>query len=323
MGQLKDYAQKKYGSADEYWEIKGKEVRLAISKANDLYYTIGEARMELKYVNKEYYIRDNEEIDEFGIDFVRYIHLKNAIQDLNRIYDIALQIPWFLYRIWEEKSIFNTQKKTKDKQKANKISRKNDAWVSDAEELCKYSYVKEYFKRNSTDDGEDLLKLLDEFNKKFLINKDKPFTIRTLCNYIKHKGNIQPVELQEKINLSLKVNSEMVQSNIIELPVNCLNISNLETIPVVEINRAENLIIDIKYNKNKEDSINNFWGKDILKKKYTLDDVYKECIDYLIEFKPIYDKYLDILNTYVVRIFIEPKKINNATINLNRLYQKK
>lgn len=327
LNELDGYSTSRIDSAEFYCDIKGMDVRLAVVKANDLYHTIMEAIVELKYVEMKYYKNNSYEVN-----FVRYIHLKNAIQDLNRIYDIALQIPWFLFRMWEKKNIFDEEQKergkqkvdgiTFDRKKADRINRRNDNWVSDVEELCKYVYVRKYFNNNNISEGKELLKSLDKFYREFLNNKHKQFTVRTLCNYIKHKGNFQPVELDVINSLTVNLGYRIEQKGVLTLKGKNCNIPNVNEAPEIEINNEDIFTINIKYSNNKDDFDSNFFGKDIIKKSYSIDTVYNECINYLNNFKPIYNLYFDILENYLYCIFPEPKAIKRISIDLNELYQK-
>lgn len=319
---LDSYAEKIIGSADEYYDIEGMDIRLAVAKANDLYYTIGEARVELSYVNKDYY-----ETEGFNIDFVRYIHLKNAIQDLNRMYDIALQIPWFLYRIWTEDRIFNS-KETDDKEKSKLIIRNSENWIFKAEEMCKERYVKRYLRLRKSSNHDELLKLLNGFTNKFIFNNSKDETIRSLCNYIKHKGNIQPEEIKSNIDFKVIINDKIKEADKLVLvpkswkvPRNC-NLSKSWKAPNIVFNNHKEFTIDLIYNDQKENFTENFYGKDIIK-NVIIDKVYSECISYLKHFKPIYNLYITILGEYLYRLMPQSETKSSSTINLNKLYQNK
>ncbi|KIL06609.1 hypothetical protein SR42_15830 [Clostridium botulinum] len=314
--ELLDYGIKLIGSPEEYCDFEGMDIRLAVMKANDLYYTISDARVELSYVDKEYY-----EMEGFDNDFVRYIHLKNAIQDLNRMYDISLQIPWFLYRIWTEERVF---KDKIDKAKAKNIIRNSENWVNNSEDICKDKYVKRYLKFKKTAIHNEILELLDSFTKEFIFNENKE-TIRSLCNYIKHKGNILPEEIKGKTNFKFSINNEAKEiDGVLLVPKNWKvpnipNLSNLWKVPNIVFNNGKEFTIDFIYNSKKE----NFYGSDLIKKSLSIDNVYSECINYLKAFKPIYDLYIIMLKEYICRFMREPEINNSSSINLNELYQKK
>ncbi|NFG27350.1 hypothetical protein FC777_09460 [Clostridium botulinum] len=320
---LESYVEKRIGSADEYYDFQGMDIRIAVLKANDLYYTIGEAKVELSYVEKEYY-----ENSGFNTELVRYIHLKHAVQDLNRMYDIALQIPWFLYRIWTEEKIFSYREK-KDKDKAKSIIRNTENWIFKSEELCKERYVKKYLELKKSSNHDKLLNLLYDFKNNFIYNKNKDETIRTLCNHIKHKGNIQPEELKGKTNFKFILNNEVKEADKIvlvpktwKIPKKC-NIYNSFKTPNIVFNNEKEFIIDLMYDDKKENFVDNFYGKDIIGKSFSIDKIYSECINYLKEFKPIYDLYIVILEEYLYRILPQAEIQNTSSINLNELYQKK
>lgn len=315
-----EYNQHIFGSAEDYLEIEGKEVRLAIVKANDLYYTIAEAQMEINYVVREYYESDGK-----GADLARYMHLKNAIQDLNRIYDIALQIPWFLYRIWTDDKVFIREQDIRNK--ANNIIKNKDNWIAEVEKLCKGRYVKRYLNSTNLDKHKKLYKLLTEFENEY-INNEKKETIRDLCNYIKHKGNIRLSELREKTKLNIIVNGEKKEYYELQLIPRsdkmCDELKQIITIePKIKLYELDGgLVVDVIYDENDTKSPNNFYGKDIIKTNLSFDDMYNECVNYLKAFKPIYDLYMEVLSEYAYRCFPEPKIKNTTEINMNELYQR-
>lgn len=316
--ELRDYGIKLIGSPEEYCDFEGMDVRLAVMKANDLYYTIGDARVELCYVEKEYY-----EVDGFDNDLVRYIHLKNAIQDLNRMYDISLQIPWFLYRIWTEERVFKP-KDSFDKADAKKIIRNSENWVNNAEDICKDKYVKRYLNLRKTAIHNKISELLDSFTKEFRFNENKE-TIRSLCNYIKHKGNILPEEIKGKTKFKFTINNEAKETDeVLMVPKewkvpNVPNLSNSWKAPNIVFKNGKEFTIDFIYNNKKEI----FYGSDLIKKSLSIDNVYNECINYLKAFKPIYDLYIAMLGEYACRIMREPEIRSSSSINLNEIYQKK
>ena len=314
-----------FGSAEDYLEIEGKEVRLAIVKANDLYYTIAEAQMEINYVVREYYESDGK-----GADLARYMHLKNAIQDLNRIYDIALQIPWFLYRIWTDDKIFvhkQGKKNNNNNNKAINIIKNKGNWIAEVEKLCKGKYVKRYLNSTNLDKHKKLHELLTEFENEY-INNEKKVTIRDLCNYIKHKGNIRPSELIEKTKLNIIVNGEKKEHyELVFIPRRdemCDELKQIITTePKIKLYEVDGgLVVDVIYDENDTKSPNNFYGKDIMKTNLSFNDMYKECVNYLKAFKPIYDLYMELLSEYAYRCFPEPKIKNTTEINMNELYQR-
>lgn len=254
------------------------------------------------------------------------MHLKNAIQDLNRAYDIALQIPWFLFRIWNEEKIFTGKNARNAKKDAKKISRNNEDWVSNAEKLCNYNYVKNYLKSTSVEKNKKLATMLKNFQQKHIINKNKN-TIRELCNYIKHKGNIQPKELSEKTKFKATLNGTPLKGDIPfiikkeSMPDNIMKKIDVE--PVAKfIDKENEFVVDIIYDKDNSKSENNFYGKDILKRNLSFDEMYIECISYLEDFKPIYDLYMEILEEYSWNFIPKPKIKNTAEIYMNELYQK-
>lgn len=318
----KEYNQPIFGNAEDYLEIEGKEIRLAIVKANDLYYTIGEARTELEYVKDEYYKDRNN-----GIDLVRYMHLKNAIQDLNRIYDIALQIPWFLYRIWTDYKVFRYKIENKDKNKAVNIIKNRDNWIAEVEDLCKGKYVKRYLNSTQSSKHKKLHKLLTEFEKEYITNENKE-TIRKLCNYIKHKGNIRPSELSKRTKLNIKFNGEKKENFKVKIIPRIDKMSDelkqiIITQPKIDLYEMDGgLVVDVIYDENDTKSSNNFYGKDIIKTNLSFDYMYNECINYLKAFKPIYDLYMEIIDEYAIRIFPQATIKNTTDINMNEVYQR-
>ncbi|KOR64105.1 hypothetical protein [Clostridium botulinum] len=298
---LNDYAIRKVDSPDSYFDVKGKDARLAVLKANDLYTAIFEARIELAYADKEYYKEQNEDID-----FIRVLHLKNAISNLNKIYDISLQIPWFLYRIWNEKKVVKS-----------KIVRNKENWINEVEELCRETYINNFFKLYKSNLDGELIKLLNKFKREFIFNSKKEFTIRSLCNHIKHNGTIQPIELMQDTTFSVIINDE---TTTIDGDKEFGFTAKIKDNPKVVIKKKEYLTIDILYNDQKADFSENFYGKDIYRKNYSIEDIFKECENYLVGFKPVYDEYINMLNKHLIRIVPKTEVNSTSPLELNRFF---
>ncbi|MBP1889887.1 hypothetical protein J2Z53_001470 [Clostridium moniliforme] len=302
------YAEKRIDDAECYIDIKGKDIRLAVQKMNNLYSLISIARISLEYSNKKCYSKNDE-----NSNFVRYVHIKNAILNLNSIYDVSLQVIWFLYRVWNKYDILEFS--CEDRKKAKKIKRNGEFWIDNAENLCSYKYIIKYLKNSEIKEENELGDLLEEFKDKFLFNNKKKFTVRALCNFIKHKGDILVKELNKGTKLEIQSNIKIGRD--VDILLKCNN----DEFPKIKIKKFESILVDIIYSNNAK-SEENFYGKDLIRRIYTLDEIILECNKYLENFYDIYDKNVKILSKHLIRnpFFRESKVGKSINVNIDKYF---
>ena len=137
-----------------YMEIESKDVRLAICKIEDFIDTLGDASLSLIYCDKQ----EHPGVEERLMNIVRRIHIRHAIVDLNNAFDILLQVPWFLYRCWNEFNIGGRYCHPRHKAEDD-IVRNTSEWVENVQNTCNYRNVIKYLK-GSSDSNLNALALL-------------------------------------------------------------------------------------------------------------------------------------------------------------------
>lgn len=298
-----------------YHEIPDYDSRIAIRKFLDARDTMGMAKFSLSYI-------DTVQVDDFEKNFVKTIHLRHAIVDLNNSFDLLLQIPWLYYRAWKA---FNNDGalRSKDYSNFNEIVRNDADWVYCAER--EYSLQKLLKYLNST---QNPLKMkIENFKKKYINNNSKHFTIRTLCNIMKHNHILSFEELYEPYDFNVTINGisrNLRQNNLgIRFEQNFYDKSHPdEILGVIKTSYERDLSIDISYSGSDE-----FRSSDsIHANRYKIMEVLKECIDY---FDATVDLFEDIYGEIYPKLIPclsltngqEPninKGINN--INLNKYF---
>ena len=179
-------------SPEYYHEVPGVDSRIAIRKFLDARETMGVAGISLSYI-------DPTPTDNFEKNFIRTIHLRHAIIDLNNSFDLLLQIPWLYYRAWREFNHGGTLSRLKNR---NEIVRNTDDWVYLAERECSAEKLLLYL--DST--GNSLKATIETFISSYVKNDQKPFTIRTLCNTLKHNHVLSFSELYSPYDFTVNIN---------------------------------------------------------------------------------------------------------------------
>ena len=134
---MKELRFKDLYSPEYYFEIPEYDARIAIKKFHDARDTMGMGKMSLSYI-------DTDETDDITKNFVRTIHLRHAIVDLNSSFDLLMQIPWFFYRIWKEYNQNGSLLERKLKNRGE-IVRNDSDWIEIAEASCEKKKVVKYF----------------------------------------------------------------------------------------------------------------------------------------------------------------------------------
>ena len=282
--------------------------------------TMGMAKLSLSYI-------DTEATNEKDRNFVRTVHLRHAIEDLNSSFDLLLQIPWFFYRIWEKYNSNGTLRESKLNNR-NEITRNANNWVVDAEKSCEKKKVQKYL--NSVQS--DLRQKIEDFWKQYIENRQKSFTVRTLCNAMKHNHALAFEELYEPYDFTIKINGEernlrkeklgiRFQQDILDQS----ETTNESTkVGQVKYSYENDLTVDIEYINSDIFRFRDCTHEgDMLK----IEDVYKECCGYydaLVDlyeevYKDIYPKMI-LLESFVGADGKPNIKSSGETIDMNNYF---
>lgn len=257
-------------SPENYHDVPNYDGRIAIKKFLDARYTIGIAGCSLSYIDKN-------ECDDFEKNFVKTLHLRHAIESLNSSFDLLLQIPWIYYRAWSE---FNTSGGLRDREHKNykEIIRNTNDWVYLAEKECSMKKLLKFL--DVTDNP--LKNNIEDFKNEYIFNESKQFTVRTLCNKMKHNHVLEFNELNKPYNFNLHVEDKKVnlkeEGLKIDIKQEFYSKSNPESIVgVIRTKYCEDLEIDIEY-----------VGSDLFRfidcknqgGNYNIIDVLSECLSY-------------------------------------------
>ncbi len=267
-----------------YMDVPGNDGRIAIKKFNDARDTMGFAQFSLSYISDDL-------SDEAGKNFAKIIHLRHAIEDLNNSFDLLLQIPWFYYRIWAE---FNRGALLRTRKLKNKyeINRNTQNWVFLAERDCSIEKVMTYLKSVSN----PLEKKINDFSDEYIKRNGKRFTVRSLCNTLKHNHALSFVELYEPYDFNLNINGQNIDLKQSGFSVQFEQRIFKKDNPGVEVGKIKisynkDLSVDYEYNQGEyfhhEDSMN-------ANQQLKIQEVYRECCDYfdaLVElFEEVYNQ---------------------------------
>lgn len=280
-------------SPEYYMDVPGKDGRIAIKKFNDTRDTMGMAHFSLSYI-------EDAISNDMGKNFAKTIHLRHAIEDLNNSFDLLLQIPWFYYRIWSEFNRGGSLLSGKLKNK-NEITRNTQDWVLLAERDCSMDKVLKYLKATSN----PLEKKIKDFHDEYIKCDEKKFTIRSLCNTLKHNHALSFVELYEPYEFNLDINGKgtnLRKAGIgIRFEQRILEKENPDKeIGKIKYYYTDDLFIDYEYNQGEI-----FRYKDCIdeNQRLKIQDVYKECCNYS---DALVDLFEDVFNEIHSQIGLLP-----------------
>lgn len=297
-----------------YFEQMGVDSRIAIKCLNDARDTMGMARFSLSYISIE-------NTDDLTKQFAKTIHLRHAIEDLNNSFDLLLQAPWMYYRAWEK---FNNNGSLQSKSTKNKkdIIRNVDGWVHEAERECNYGKLCKYLNSESS----ALEASFNTFFKKY-VSKEKAgknFTVRSLCNTLKHNHSLQFEELYDPYDFYININGERKNLRECGLAIEFSQVFHDESSPGIELGKVKysyssDLNVDIEFTEGEQ-----FRFKDCSPSTEMLKikEVYKECCEYFDAIVELFENvYKEICsNMQLLPSFIgsngEPN-IKKATENMN------
>ncbi|MGN0594186.1 MAG: hypothetical protein ACI4I6_03450 [Hominimerdicola sp.] len=285
-----------------YLEIPGYDCRIAVMKLIDARNTMGMALFSLECI-------DTGKTDDTNKIFARTVHLRHAIYDLNSSFDLLLQIPWFFYRIWEKHS---------------KIKRNTLNWVSKVEKMCREVKVKKYVK--DVLKNKPLRNKINEFENLYISNSNKDFTVRTLCNEMKHNHALSFKELYNSYNCLCSFPKQKINiknSNVsMTVDIKYENIYNKDEVILGKYSYNDDLSIDFECSNGEF-----FRFEDCSHKLLKIQDVYKECCDY---YDALVDLFEEIYKNVYPNLIINPTfcdengkpkiKISADKMNLNEFF---
>lgn len=304
-------------SSEYYMDVPGNDCRIAIKKFNDVRDTMAMAHFSLSYI-------ENSPNDELGKNFARVIHLRHAIEDLNNSFDLLLQIPWFYYRIWAEFNRGSTLR-TPQLKNRNEIIRNNQDWVLLAERECKTEKVILYLQSVSN----PLEQKIADFSTNYIKGDNKPFTVRSLCNTLKHNHALSFEELYEPYEFNLNINGQTTNLRQAGVGVRFEQRIMEKENPTVEVgkikyNYVDDLSIDFEYSQ-----VENFRYEDCTDagQRLKIQDVYNECCTY---FDALVDLFEEVYGQIYPQIGLLPSlvagngkpniKPSSSTISMNNYF---
>lgn len=274
-------------SPEYYFETPGHDSRIAIMKFIDTRDTMGMAGFSLSYI-------DDKPTEDLEKNFVRKIHLRHAIEDLNSSFDLLLQIPWFYYRIWEEYNLSGRLREPRLKNR-DEVIRNTKDWVLTAEKSCEKKKVSKYFNFVSN----SLEKKIEAFWDEYIENDSKSFTVRSLCNEMKHRHALAFEELYEPYEFNININGEQknLREENLSLEFHQDIVEKSDTTPILETKIGQvnyyyknDLSIDIEYINSET-----FRFEDCTHEgeRLRIVEVYKECCNY---YNALVDLFEEIYN---------------------------
>lgn len=288
-----------------YHEVPHLDSRIAIKKFFDARDTMGFAQFSLSYI-------DDTPCTDFEKNFVKVIHLRHAIEDLNNSFDLLIQIPWMFYRVWNE---FNCGGSLRSFYLKNKVEivRNSNNWVYLAEQECSIKKLIAFLDSISS----PLKQKLNDFSDTYIINPNKSFTVRTLCNTLKHNHTLSFDELYEPYDFNVNFRGKQINLRNENMDTyfeqTFFKQSNPETpIGVIRTNYSKDLEIDIEY-----------YNSDLFRysdcthqsNRYKILEVLHECINYYDSIVNLFD---DIYNLIYPEIILSPILLSGEKINVKK-----
>ncbi|MDD6696247.1 MAG: hypothetical protein PUF42_08410 [Firmicutes bacterium] len=211
------------------------------------------------------------------------------------------------YRAWEE---FNSTGalRSKDKNK-NDIIRNEDGWVLLAEQECRKTKLQAFLSRKSP----SLYNKIETFCNKYIDRKasGKEFTVRSLCNILKHNHVIQFIELYEPYDFWIDYKGELTNVRDLHGELDFHQAIYDDSNPSIEIGRVNysytnDLVVDIEFNDGDK-----FRYKDcnVAEDRLKISEVYEECERY---FDALVDLYEAVYNDIYPQIQLLPSFLGKS-----------
>lgn len=315
-----------FSSPENYMEIRGHDVRLAVSKLHDFTDTLGLlASYSLMYVGKEEYSHFKN-LDEIKIKCLKRIYLNNAILWYSNCFDILLQSIWFMDRVWQYYNDGGTLLKKYPKLH-NKgkyfvdIKRNVDGWVQLAEHNCQYKKIENYLRTYYNKSG--IFNKLQDFYKKYIKFSigTKP-NIRMLANQIKHNSSLKLKEFEPETTFNLNTDNSMVNKILksnedirIEFNQAFYNKDNKEEKGKITLSYDKNILVDIKYDNAKGEE---FHGQDLLQVVFSIEEIENELNNYHNDIIELYNVIKDSFKDNILllpSLKLEENKSGSITIH--------
>lgn len=312
---------------ENYMEIKGHDVRLAVSKLHDFSDTLGLlASYSLMYAGEEEYSHFKN-LDETKIKCLKRIYLNNAILWYSNCFDILLQSVWFMDRVWQyyndDGGIYKKYHKFHNRNGKYfvDIKRNEDGWVQIAEHNCEYGKI-EYYLRAYQKKSEVLKKLKWFYNKYIQFKGGTKPNIRMLANQIKHNSSLKLKEFETKTTFNLNTDNPMVNKflksneNIrIEFNQAFYNKDNPEEKGKITLSYDKDILVDIKYYNAKGEE---FRGQDLLQVVFSIEEIENELNNYHNDIIELYNIIKDSFKDNILllpSLKLEENKSGSITIH--------
>ncbi|SMQ77480.1 hypothetical protein SAMN05444673_2808 [Bacillus sp. OV166] len=314
-------------SPEYYMETEGYDIRLAVLKMNDFLETLGDAYIGLTYANPE----EHPNINELELAFIRRIHLRHAVIDLNNCFDLLLQISWFFYRIWNEfnpgGSLYQPNRLNNGKDWSGNpitIIRNNDGWVETAEESCSLKKVLNYFSAQNDPALLNLIQTFESFKNTNIFNSSKSFTVRTIANQIKHKHSLKVKEINKPFDFNVDTPQGKTNLRDNKMGLACTIPFFDEAAPNTVVGNLkmefkDDLYIDIEYNSGEK-----FRAKDYIKNEslYSLDEIHKELINYANDIIDLFEDVSKLIDAHLeFNPLLESAKFKSTSLNLDKFFK--
>ncbi|URZ03020.1 hypothetical protein [Clostridium felsineum] len=312
---------------DNYMEIKGHDVRLAVSKLHDFSDTLGLlASYSLMYAGEEEYSHFKS-LDEIKIKCLKRIYLNNAILWYSNCFDILLQSIWFMDRIWQYYNDGGTLLKDYHKLRNRNgkdfvdIKRNIDGWVQLAEHNCEYGKIQKYLRAYHK--KSEVLKELKKFYNKYIkfSSGTKP-NIRMLANQIKHNSSLKLKEFETKTTFNLKTDNPMAnkilkknENIIVKFNQVFYNKDAPEEKGKITLSYDKDILVDIKYDNAEGEE---FRGQDLLQIVFSIEEIENELNNYHNDIIELYyiikESFMDNI-TILPSIKLQENKSDSITIH--------
>lgn len=312
---------------ENYMEIKGHDVRLAVSKLHDFSDTLGLlASYSLMYAGEEEYSHFKN-LDETKIKCLKRIYLNNAILWYSNCFDILLQSIWFMDRVWQYYNDDGTlsKKYTKLHNRNGKylinIKRNVDGWVQLAEHNCEYRKIENYLRAYQK--KSNMFNNLQDFYRKYIkfSSGTKP-NIRMLANQIKHNSSLKLKEFETKTTFNVNTDNPMVNKflksneNIrIEFNQAFYSKDDPEEKGKITLSYNKDILVDIKYDNAEGEE---FRGQDLLQIAFGIEEIENELNNYHNDIIELYNIIKDSFKDNILllpSLKLEENKSGSITIH--------
>lgn len=207
------------------------------------------------------------------------------------------------------------------------INRNTEGWVEAVEKNCSYSKVIKFL-NNKLGKKHNLLlfkKAVQQFNRDFIFNSNKDFTIRDLANQIKHNHSVKLKEFYSPMDFTVDINNEQINLKRnqlgIKLKTDFYDLKNPEkVIGNMKVNYFDDLYIDIEYANGEQ-----FFAKDYIRQNLmlSLDSIYTEMTEYREAIIDLYECLIRALKpSFIDNPMLKKPNLNKKTINIDSYFKR-